>query len=214
MTRIKRRARSEDEYLSPRRHAGAPAPRLDLHQPLSARTIEAVQRQAGNGAATLLVQRAREQEQADADFAAGNAAGYFAGHFLENHLEAASAGAAAEMGKQASSKGARSQGYKKLDERVAGTGWQGGAKKTGTNSMILDYGTQTKQLMRELNVAQAPHLTATPPPAYLHFTTTDRFRVVTYSTNKPGGVIVKAQVKLGARFDGGRYKIDHLGGVA
>ena len=186
-------------------------------------TVESLlhlQRTAGNAAvAGLVVQRASAtaiagaKAQADADFEAGNVAPYFAGNFLANHLEAASEGAMALAAKSGGGKAARSQAYKKLEARAnvegGGTGWGTAKKMTGTNTLILDFGIQKKFLMRAVNVGA---LDAGGDHPYIHPRTEERMRSVTYSSSgkreeKTG------QAELGAKFDAGRYKIDHLGAI-
>jgi hypothetical protein len=212
MTRLRRGQLHDEDLGTPARDATRPALR-EFRGPdttvLTPQLLRTVQRQAGNAAAALLVQRGRKQP---AVVPSADPADYFAGHFLENHLEPASEEVLAEGKAKMGTKAVRSQGFKKLNERMVGSGWQGGKKQTGTNSVILDYGTQTRQLMKELDAAQATELTSGVPQRWFEFTTTDRFHVVTYSLT--GKKTEKARLKLGARYDAGRYKIDHLGGTA
>lgn len=182
-----------------------------------------LQRTAGNHAVSaLLVQRATApqvataKETADTDFGAGRVAPYFTGNFLANHIEPASEGAqkAAEK-KSVSTKEARSQAYKKLEERAdvedGGSGWGPGKKMTGTNTLILDYGVQQKLLMRAVNVEAIDNLADQAHP-YIHPVTEERMKTVTYSS---GGEKSEktGKIEMGAKFEDGRYKINHLGGV-
>lgn len=182
-----------------------------------------LQRTAGNQAVSTMIQRATApeiataKETADADFAAGRIASYFSGNFLANHIEAASAGAqkAAEK-KSTSTKEARSQAYKKLEERAdtesGGSGWGPGKKMTGTNTLILDFGVQKKHLMRAVNVEAIDNMADEAHP-YIHPVTEERMKTVTYSSS--GEKSEKTgKVEMGAKFEDGRYKINHLGGVS
>jgi hypothetical protein len=180
-----------------------------------------LQRTAGNQAVTnLLVQRATApqiataKEAADTDFAAGNVGSYFAGNFLANHLEAASEETQqAAKNKSTSSKSARSQAYKKLEDRAdvgsGGSGWGKAKKATGTNTLIIDYGVQQKQLMRAVNIAAVD---APEEHPYIHPITEERMKTVTYSS-KGEKSEKTGTIEMGAKFDDGRYKIDHLGAV-
>jgi hypothetical protein len=183
-----------------------------------------LQRTAGNAAVSrLVVQRASATEiaaakaTADGDFAAGRIAPYFAGNFLANHIEAASQGAMALADKSGGSKAARSQAYKKLEQRASvdagGSGWGSAKKMTGTNTLILDFGIQKKLLMRAVNVG-ALDVAGDATHPYIHPKTEERLRSVTYSSS--GKREEKTGVaELGAKFDAGsqRYAIDHLGGI-
>lgn len=181
-----------------------------------------LQRSAGNQAVNSLVQRATTSEvetaksTAEKDFTAGRIADYFTGNFLANHIEPANEKAQkAVEDKSSSTKAARGQAYKKLEERAdvdsGGSGWGPGKKMTGTNTLILDYGVQKKQLMASVNVAAVDKL-ADPAHPYLHPVTDERMKTVTYSSN--GAKSEKTgKVETGAKYEDGRYKINHLGGV-
>src|SRR4051794_38012859 len=123
-----------------RRHAQRAEPAARRHAPVrrdaTVPALLAVQRAAGNQAATMLVQRATGEQissarrEADADFDAGKTGDYFAGNFLANHIEAAEPEVqqAKQGGKNVmSSKEARSQAWKKLEARgdvdKGGSGW-------------------------------------------------------------------------------------------
>lgn len=188
----------------------------------------AVQRQAGNRAATMLVQRATAEQtagakkQADSDFEAGNTAPYFAGNFLANHIEAAEPEVqkAKGSGGVSGSKQARGQAWKKLDQRAnvagGGTGWGAQHRETGTNTLILDMnGVQTKALMRAVNVAQIDELANRPPQRWIEFYSDDRVPAVTFSSDGRRQQQT-GRAHLGARYDGApdRFRIDHLSGVA
>lgn len=188
--------------------------------PMHAQLLQ-LQRTAGNQAVnSLIVQRATApqiataKESADTDFAAGRVAPYFAGNFLANHIEPASEDSqkAAEK-KSTSTKSARSQAYKKLEERAdvedGGSGWGSAKKMTGTNTLILDYGVQQKLLMRAVNVAAVDSPDDHP---YIHPVTEERMKTVTYSSS--GEKSEKTgKIETGATFEDGRYKINHLGKV-
>ena len=188
-----------------------------------------LQRQAGNRATAMLVQRAtaREtaaaKERADTDFAAGNTAPYFAGNFLANHIEAAQPEVQQAKGAKSvtSSKEARSQAYKKLQQRSnvggGGTGWGAAQRMTGTNTLILDInGVQTRSLMQAVNVAQIDQLAARPPVRWFEFYSEDTVPAVTYNSEGKR-TESKGKAHLGAQYDGtlnpDRYRIDHLSGV-
>lgn len=188
----------------------------------------ALQRSAGNRATALFVQRATSEEKAVARERANTEVGtaaeadYFAGNFLANHLEQASPElAAAKGGAGALSKGskeARSQGYRKLEERSnvddGGTGWGPNQRRSGTNTVILDFGTQTGMLMRSVNVAQIDELAAAPHVRYFDFLTEENVRAVTYSSGGQRSE-QKGKAHLGAQIspDYSRYQINHLGGL-
>src|SRR3954447_17556945 len=187
----------------------------------------AVQRQAGNRATAMLVQRATAQQtaaakkQADSDFEAGNTAEYFAGNFLANHIENArpEVQKAKGSGGVSGSKQARSQAWKKFDERAnvtgGGTGWGAQRRETGTNTLILDLnGVQTKALMRAVNVAQIDELSVRPPQRWIEFYSDDRVPAVTFSSDGRRQEQT-GRAHLGARYDAApdRFRIDHLSGV-
>jgi hypothetical protein len=186
----------------------------------------AIQRAAGNRAATMLVQRATGEQissakrEADADYDAGNKADYFAGNFLANHIEAAEPEVqqAKKGGKGvASSKAARGQAWKKLEARgdvdKGGSGWGAQKKVAGTNTLILDLnGVQTKILMRAVKVAQIDELATGAPQRWIEFYTDDSVPAVTFSSDGRRQE-QKGKAHLGARYAENRFKIDHLSGV-
>jgi hypothetical protein len=215
-----RRSATDETSTAERAPAATTAPTAT--NPMHASLLH-LQRAAGNQAVNgLLVQRASTteiaiaKETADADFTAGRGASYFSGNFLANHIETASEGAkkAAEK-KSTSTKEARSQAYKKLEDRAdvdaGGSGWGPGKKMTGTNTLILDYGVQQKHLMRAVNVEAIDNMADDTHP-YIHPVTEERMKTVTYSSS--GEKSEKTgKVEMGAKFEDGRYKINHLGGV-
>jgi len=193
--------------------------------PREAHGLLQLQRQAGNQATAMLVQRAtakqiaNAQKQADDDFEAGNSGQYFAGNFLTNHIEPADPEVEHAKGGKGvlESKATRGQGWKKMHERSnvegGGTGWGQQQKTTGTNTLILDFGPQKRYLMRAVNTAQIDALAA-PQQVYLHFTSDENFRAVTYGT-KGNRQLEKGKARLGALHNPAlnRYQIDHLAGV-
>jgi hypothetical protein len=213
-----------------RRHAQHAEPAARRHAPVrreaSAPALLAIQRAAGNQAATMLVQRATGEQissakrEADADYDAGRTGDYFAGNFLANHIEAAEPEVqqAKRGGKNVmSSKEARSQAWKKLEARGdvdrGGSGWGAQKKQSGTNTLILDLnGVQTKILMRAVKVAQIDELATGAPQRWIEFFTEDTVPAVTFSSDGRRQE-QKGKAHLGARYDADRYKIDHLSGV-
>jgi hypothetical protein len=221
--RLRREATAPSETVARTATAApTPAPASTAASPMAAELLM-LQRSAGNQAVAGLIQRATApqiataKETADADFAAGRIGSYFTGNFLANHIEEASAGAKKEAdNKSTSTKQARSQAYKKLEERAdtdaGGSGWGPGKKMTGTNTLILDYGPQKKHLMRAVNVEAIDNVEDEGHP-YIHPVTEERMKTVTYSSS--GEKSEKTgKVEMGAKFEDGRYKINHLGGVS